>query len=93
MTGKLATSDGVRRLHDMAASTADRRFAYSCMEEAAAHIQNLRDDDSLGARPGPCSVELPFAVGLQTDCGTYAWVCSLSLLPYLCAEAEGLQRS
>ncbi|XP_073005571.1 non-specific lipid-transfer protein A-like [Typha latifolia] len=56
--------DGVRHLKSLAATTADRRMACSCMRVAAAHFQGLRYDRVNGL-PGICSVSLPFPINLD----------------------------
>jgi len=58
---------GVRRLKDMAVTTADKQSACECVKAAAARLQNLKDE-CVCALPGQCGAPLPFPLSRSFDC-------------------------
>ena len=58
---------GVRRLKDMAITTADKQSACECVKAAATRLQNLKDE-YVSALPGQCGAPLPFPISRSFDC-------------------------
>ncbi|KAJ4816451.1 Non-specific lipid-transfer protein [Rhynchospora pubera] len=60
---------GVERLKSLPSSTDERRFACSCVKQAASKIANLKDD-AVKSLPAACKTPLPFPISLEFDCST-----------------------
>ncbi|KAJ3699032.1 hypothetical protein LUZ61_002737 [Rhynchospora tenuis] len=61
--------DGVKKLKSLPSSTAEKRFACSCVKQAASKIANI-NDNAVKSLPTACGTPLPFPISLEFDCST-----------------------
>ncbi|WCJ23004.1 Non-specific lipid-transfer protein [Euphorbia peplus] len=60
---------GVKKLKDLAPTTADRRAACTCVKAAAAHYPNIKDDIATSL-PKNCGVDYNVPISKTIDCKT-----------------------
>nr|ACM78617.1 non-specific lipid-transfer protein type 1 subfamily protein [Tamarix hispida] len=58
---------GVKTLHSMATSTADRQAACGCLKSSATSIPGVKMGNA-AALPGKCGVNIGFPVSTKVDC-------------------------
>lgn len=58
---------GVKQLKVLPKDTNERRFACSCVKQAAGAISGLKDD-AVANLPAACGTLLPFSISLNFDC-------------------------
>lgn len=58
---------GVKQLTKLPKNTTERRFACSCMKQAAGQISGLKDD-AVANLPAACGTPLPFSISTNFNC-------------------------
>ncbi|GJZ25410.1 non-specific lipid-transfer protein-like protein [Tanacetum coccineum] len=81
---------GVRRLNNLARTTADRRTACGCVKSWNGYTKHIKTKRAIQL-PGKCGINLPYMISTRTDCTRAEVIGELKRFPRLHNNLEAME--